>query len=144
MKWFRETLCSSRMRPVCRGTFWVASRVSSTISNFKTERWISLETLQREVASSHDDGEPRGFSRVAAGSSSYDRKLREPFVLPHGSPISIPGARGSWGLLSSHCTANKPHLGFCLENPCSSPMATGISVLHSRFTHGVRPHLQWK
>ena len=72
-------------------------------------------------------GEPRGFSRVVVGFLSYDVKFREPLVLPQGSPISIRVATGSWGLLSSHCMANRPHLGFCLENPCSSPMATGIS-----------------
>ena len=40
-------------------------------------------------------GEPRGFSRVAAGFSSYVGELREPLVLPQGSPISIRGAQGS-------------------------------------------------
>ena len=40
----------------CWGNFGVASRVSSTISNFKRERGISLDTLQWEEASSHDDG----------------------------------------------------------------------------------------
>ena len=33
-------------------------------------------------------GEPRGFSRVVAGFSSYDRELREPLVLRQGNPIS--------------------------------------------------------
>ena len=89
-------------------------------------------------------GEPRGFSRVAAGFSSYDRELRDPLVLAQGSPIFIWIVRGSWGLLSSHCRANRPHLDLCPETPCSSPVATGISVLHSRFTQGVRPHLEWK
>ena len=144
IKWSWEMRCSSRVRLVCCGAFWVASRVSSTISNFKRESGISLQTLQREEASSHDDGGTSWFSQVAAGFSSYDGELREPLVLPQGCPISIRVARGSWGLLSSHCTANKPHLGFCLENLCSSPMATGISVLHSRFTLGVRPRLEWK
>ena len=144
IKLSREMLCSSRVRQVCWGTFCVASRVSSTISNFKRESGISLQTLQREEASSHDDGGTSWFSQVVAVFSSYDRELREPLMLPQGCPISIRVARGSWGLLSSHCTANKPHLGFCLENPCSSPMATGISVLHSRFTRGVRPRLEWK
>ena len=44
------------MRLVCQGTFWVASRESSTVSNFKRERGISLETLQQEGVSSHYDG----------------------------------------------------------------------------------------
>ena len=43
------------MRLVCQGTFWVASRESSTVSNFKRERGISLETLQQEGVSSHYD-----------------------------------------------------------------------------------------
>ena len=55
-------------------------------------------------------------------------------MLPQGSPISIRVARGSWGLLSHHCRANRPHLGLCPETPCSSPVATGISGLHSSFT----------
>ena len=62
-------------------------------------------------------GEPRVFSRGIAGFSSYDRELREPFILPQRSPIFIRVARGSWALLSSHCRANRPHLGFCPETP---------------------------
>ena len=56
MKWFQEPQFSSRVRPVCQGTFWVASRVPSTVSNFKMERGTSLDTLNRERASSCDDG----------------------------------------------------------------------------------------
>ena len=89
-------------------------------------------------------GEPPGVSRVVVGFQSYDGDLREPLVLPQGSPISIRVARGSWGFLSSHCRANRPQLVLCPETPCSSPMATGTSVLHSRLTPGVRPHLEWK
>ena len=88
--------------------------------------------------------EPRGFSRGGAGFSSYVGELREPLVMPQGSPISIRVARGSWGLLSSHCRTNRPHPGLCPETPCSSPMATGISGLHSRFTHGLTPRLELK
>ena len=84
-------------------------------------------------------GETRGFSQVAAGFSSYDRELREPVVLPQGNPISIRVVRGSWGLLSSHCRANRSHLQLCPETPCSSPVASWILGLHSRFTQGVRP-----
>ena len=118
--------------------------MSSIISNFKRKRGISLETLEQERAPSHDDGGTSGFSQVALGFSSYDGELREPLVLPQGSPISIRVVRGSWGLLSHDCRANRPHLGFCPETPCSSPVATGISGLHSKFTQGVRPHLEWK
>ena len=71
-------------------------------------------------------GEPRGFSPVVVGFSSYNGELREPLVLPQRSPISIRVASGSWGLFPSHCRANRPHLGLCPETLCSSPVATGI------------------
>ena len=41
----RELWCFPRVRPVCHGTFEVASRVPSTVSHFKTERGNSLEML---------------------------------------------------------------------------------------------------
>ena len=112
--------------------------MSSTVSNFKRKSGISLETLQWERASSLNDGEtswffkgkPRGFSRIVAGFLSYDGELRDPLVVPQGRPISIRVVRESWGLLSSHCRANRRHLGLCPETPCSSPVATGISGLH--------------
>ena len=44
MKWFREPWCSPRVNPACRGTFAVASRVSSTVSHLGTEHGTSLET----------------------------------------------------------------------------------------------------
>ena len=78
--------------------------------------------------------EPCGFSRVVAGFSSYDDEHREPLMLPQRNSISFRVARGSWGLFSRHCRACRPHLGLCPETPCSSPVATGISGLHSMFT----------
>ena len=87
-------------------------------------------------------GKPRGFSLVVAGFSSFEGEHREPLVVPQGSPVSTGVVRGTWGLLSSHCRANRPHLGLCPETPCSSPVVTGISWLHSRFTQGVSRHLE--
>ena len=87
-------------------------------------------------------GKPRGFSLVVAGFSSYDVEHREPLVVPQGSPISIQVVRATWELLTSHCRANRPHLGLCPETPCSSPVVTGISWLHSRFTQGVSRRLE--
>ena len=63
-------------------------------------------------------------------------------MVPQGSPISVPVERGSLGLLSNHCRANRPHLDLCPETPCSSPVATGISGLHSRFNRRVSPRLE--
>ena len=45
MRWCREPRCSPPVRPVCRGTFGVASKVQSTVSHFKMERKTSFETL---------------------------------------------------------------------------------------------------
>ena len=67
-----------------------------------------------------------------------------PLVFAQGSLISIRVARESWGLLSSHCRANGPHLGLCPETPCSSPVITGSSGLNSRFTCGVSPRLEFR
>ena len=47
--------------------------------------------------------EPRGFSRVAAGFSSYDGDLSLPLGLALGSPIFPSGCEGKLGLRSSHC-----------------------------------------
>src|SRR5574337_1266195 len=43
-------------------------------------------------------GEPRGFSRVAAGFSSYDGELRMPLVLAQGSPIFHSSCEGKLGI----------------------------------------------
>ena len=43
-------------------------------------------------------GEPRGFSRVAAGFSSYDRAFRIPLVLAQGSPIFHSSCEGKLGI----------------------------------------------
>ena len=60
-------------------------------------------------------GEPRGFSQVAVGFSSYDRELRMPLVLAQGSAIFHSSYEESWGLLMGHGRANRPHLGLCPE-----------------------------
>ena len=43
-------------------------------------------------------GEPRGFSRVAAGFSSYDGEFRMPLVLAQGSPIFRSSCEGKLGI----------------------------------------------
>ena len=43
-------------------------------------------------------GEPRGFSRVAAGFSSYDGDFRLPLVLGQGSPIILSSCEGELGV----------------------------------------------
>ena len=43
-------------------------------------------------------GEPRGFSRVAAGFSSYDGEFRMPLVLAQGSPMFHSSCEGKLGI----------------------------------------------
>ena len=113
MQWCREPRCSSRVRLVCRGTFWVATSVPNTVSTFKMECGTSLETLQRERASSSDDGKPRGSSRVERSTLVMTGNLGCLSSWPREVQFSIRVVRESLGLLSSHCRANRPHLGLC-------------------------------
>ena len=55
--------------------------------------------------------ETRGFSRVAAGFSSYEGDFWLPLVLAQEVQSSIQLVRESCGLLSSHFRAKSPHLG---------------------------------
>ena len=61
--------------------------MSRTFSNFKMERGISLEMLQRERASSRDDGGTSWFFSSWAGFSSCNGELRESLVLPRKSNL---------------------------------------------------------
>ena len=144
IKCCRETQCSSRVSGYVRELFGLHQEWQVPFRMSRGNMGFLLRCCSEKGPHLTMTGEPRGFSRVEMGFLSYDRELREPLVLLQGSPISIRLARGSWGLLSHHCRANRPHLGSCPENPCSSPMATGMSVLHSRFTWGLRPGLGWK
>ena len=83
-------------------TFWVASRVSSTVSNFKRERGISLETLQREGVSFHND----------AGNSWFFSSCGGILELQRGTQGACHVAPGKSNLHSS-C---KGELGIALES----------------------------
>ena len=76
-------------------------------------------------------GESRGFCRVEAGRlgflSSCDGNFGEPIVFPQGSHVSFQVARGSTGLLLSHCRGIGPDLTVSGESQGSSPVVTGIS-----------------
>ena len=91
MKWRREPQCSSRVRPVCRGTFWVTSSVPSTDSDFKMERGTYFETLYWERASSHDDGGVSWFFSSGGASVGFlarnDEEIREPLVWRQGTQV---------------------------------------------------------
>ena len=72
--------------------------------------------------------EPRGFSRVAAGFSSYDGEFRLLLLLAQEVQSCIRVARESWGLLSSHFRAKSPHLGL---GPGRSVPLQGLHSLES-------------
>ena len=101
------------MRLVCRGTFWVMSGCKVPFITSKLNVRFLLKCCRRKGLRFAMTGKPRDFPRVTAGFSSYKGELRMPLVLAQGSPISIQVARESWGLLSSHCRAKRPHLGLC-------------------------------
>ena len=74
-------------------------------------------------------GESHVFSRVAVGSlgflSIYDWELREPLVLPQGSPVFIRVARGSAGSCSSHSRSIGPQFALKGESRGFSRVAEG-------------------
>ena len=89
--------------------------------------------------------ESPGFSRVAAVIlgflSSYDGDLREAFVLPQESQVSMRIARGLSRYLSRRCSGLYPHLELRLEPQGSSPVLTWILSFLWSFNVGVRPRL---
>ena len=77
-----ETRCSSRVRPLCQGTFWVASRLSSTVSNFKRDLGVTLKVHPRSQASSRVEAKN---SDLLFSSNGY---LLEPIEWPKRSQAS--------------------------------------------------------
>ena len=74
MKWCRDPRCSPRGNPACRGTFAVASRVSSTVSPFRAEHGTSLETPGTSVFPWSETGMLGNFgvaSRVPSSISNF-------------------------------------------------------------------------
>ena len=88
--------------------------------------------------------EPRVFSRVAAGFSSY--KGISAFLLgwPWEAQSSPRVAMESWALRQSHCRAEETSPRRVSGTYYSSPGKAGISGLHSRLPRGVRPRVDGK
>ena len=112
-----ETSFLPRGNPACRGTFAVASRVSSTVSHLRTEHGTSLETpgcLRK--------GTPLA-SRVARGvsgpSSSCVWNPRVSGMMTPGDPGAAPPV--SLLCLSTGLAAPLPHFfkNYFLLDPCS-------------------------
>ena len=80
---------------ISRGPSLVASRVSSTLSRFRRERGIFLETVVCKRASTRVEGRISWFFSRLGFLPSCDGDLRDPRVLPHkfGSLLEVRGAR---------------------------------------------------
>ena len=84
--WCGEHGCYPRVRPVSWGTLGVPSWVPSTVLHFSRNVGLLLRRCGGQGPHAAKTMEPRGFSRVAAGFSSYDVDFRLPLVLALGSP----------------------------------------------------------
>ena len=63
--------------------------INSKVQLYSTGNYIQYPVMT---------GEPRGFSRVAAGFSSYDGEFRISLVLAQGSPIFHSSCEGKLGI----------------------------------------------
>ena len=83
-------------------------------------------------------GEPRGFSRVTTGNSGCL------LCWPREVQSSIRVGKESWGLLSSDCRANRPHLGLGPEAnaPLQGRHGSRGCIPDASGETGI--HLEWK
>ena len=107
MMWCGEHGCYPRVRPVCWGTLGVPSWVPSTVLHFSRNVGLLLRRCGGQGPHAAKTMEPRGFSRVAAGFSSYDVDFRLPLCWPWEAQTSLRVARESWMLCSNHCKAKE-------------------------------------
>ncbi|VDM16675.1 unnamed protein product [Wuchereria bancrofti] len=91
-------------------------------------------------------GEPRGFSRVTAGFSSYDGEFRLPLVAnrPHlglcpEANVPLQGRQGSRGCIPDAPGETGIHLEWKQRTPLCSRVATGISWSSLGGLKGVKP-----
>ena len=80
------------------GNFGVASWVPSTVLHFSQNVGLLLRRCGGQRPHAAKTMEPRGFSRVATGFSSYDGDFRLPLVLAQGSPIIHSSCEGELGV----------------------------------------------
>ena len=96
--WCGEHGCYPRVRPVCWGTLGVPSWVPSTVLHFSRNVGLLLRRCGGQGPHLAKRWELRGFSRVAAGFSSYAGDLSLPLGLALGSPIFPSGCEGKLGV----------------------------------------------
>ena len=78
---------SFRVRPVCRGILRLHQGCQVPFRTSRQNVGLLLSRCSGQGPHLALMGEPRGFSRVSAGFSSYDVEFRLPIVLAQGSPI---------------------------------------------------------
>src|SRR5574341_569334 len=89
---------SSRGRPGFRGTLWVHQGCQVPFRPPIPNVGLLLRRCSGKGLHLVTTGEPRGFSRVTAGFSSYDGEFRLPLVLAQASPIFHSSCEGKLGI----------------------------------------------
>ena len=133
---------ASRAAPGVSGNFWGSQEGCQ--GPFRTSglnRGLPLRRRRGQGPHLAKTWEPRCFSRVAAGFSSYDGDLRLPLGLALGSPIFPSGCEGRFSGPSATLTSfRKPSLppvpelltshnwapGSKLRAPCRNRVLTGV------------------
>ena len=96
--WCLEPRCSPRVRPVCWGSFWVASRVKLPFHTSRRNEGLLLKCCSGHGPHRAMTGKARCFSRVAEGFSWYVGEIRLPLVLAQGSPNFQSTCKGELGV----------------------------------------------
>ena len=115
-KWCWEAQCFSRVRPLCQGELFESHQGCQ----------VPFPTSKRNVGLLLRCCRGKGLHLAMTGELVVFLELRRDFRVTTGSSgclwcvprevqSSIRVARESWGLISSHCRANRPQLGLYPE-----------------------------
>ena len=128
-----------------QGTSHVASGKSSLLLICEGERWIALQSLQGNRASSGTEGGISWCFSSCSGKfgflSSCVGDLKEPFMLPLGNQASFQVAGALFWISLEFLQGNQAHVHLKQESPGSFPVVPHISGSLSSFNRGVRPQL---
>ena len=109
-----EPRCSPQGTPACLGTFWVAGRLSGTVSPFRAEQGTSLETPSRARASSCQELGTTWFFSSCGGILELRRGSQpSPWVGPGkpNLPLGLRGKAGGGARVTARETTWFPALG---------------------------------
>ena len=88
--------------------------------------------------------EPRGFSRVAAGFSSYEGDFRLPLLLALGSPIFHSSGQGKLGVALESLQGQRDLIQACVQDRIFLSREDSDLGLEFQTHPGVRPRLEGK